>query len=211
MSITLQLAPPPPIASFDDLVGAVAAYLDRADLAARIPIFIQLAEDEFNDTIRSGDMETELTATITGDLVLPDDMLELRNVILLTDPEVVLEQVTPAERRRPRIPGAPRVYSIQANAMRFGPVPDRPYDVTIEYYARTPALSKDVQSNWLLQRRASLYLFAALMHAESFLNNDPRVSLWSAAKDDAMAKLQAQLNRKRYGAQPLRIHPPVSV
>lgn len=216
MSITLQLAPPPPISGFDDLVTAIAAYLDRGDLNDRIPTFIQLAEDEFNDTIRSGDMETEATFTINADasdFTLPDDLLELRNVILLTNPEVVLEQVTPAERRRrtAQAPTRPETYSLQGNAMRFGPQPDGAYDVTIEYYALIPAISVDVQSNWLLKRRASLYLFTALMHAESFLNNDPRVSLWAAAKDDAMSKLQAQLNRKRYGAQPLRLRPSVCV
>jgi len=214
MSITLTIATPGPIADFDDLVAAVADYLNRSEITARIPTFIQLAEARFNRLIRTPEMENSAAFAVTGDLLLPDDLLELRAVRIAAGPdrEGLLEQVTPAQLRRyGRTAARPCFYALQAGTMRFAPPPDGRYDVTIDYYARLPALSAELQTNWLLDRHPDLYLFSALAHSETYIGTDERVALWKAGADEILAELFGAANRQRYGAAPLRLRAAVTV
>lgn len=214
MSITLTIAPPAPVASFADLVAAVADYLNRSEITDRIPTFIQLAEARFNRLIRAPEMETAQAIEIDGDLLLPDDLLELRAVRIAAGAgrEAPLEQVTPAEYRRlAQAPGCPGRYVLQQGRMRFTPPPDGRYTVTIDYYARLPALSAELQTNWLLDRHPDLYLFSALAHSETFIGTDERVTLWKAGADEILTELFGAVNRQRYGAAPFRMRPTVSV
>jgi hypothetical protein len=48
MSISLALSPLGAIPDLDTLKTAVADWLDRDDLETKIPMFIQLAEAQFN-------------------------------------------------------------------------------------------------------------------------------------------------------------------
>ena len=47
-----------PIATYTDLQSSVADWLNRSDLSAVIPTFIQLAEAKFNRELRTRDMLT---------------------------------------------------------------------------------------------------------------------------------------------------------
>ena len=72
-------------------------------------------------------------------------------------------------------------------------------------------LSDTNPSNWLLERRADIYVYAALLQAEAHIVNDERLSLWKAALDEALADLNADGNRQRIAAAPFRLRNPVTV
>lgn len=71
------------------------------------------------------------------------------------------------------------------------------------YLRKIPALSDTNTSNWLLDKADDIYLYGSLVFAESFLKNDPRIQVWSAYADTAIAELQEEDRKGRYGGGPL--------
>src|SRR5215218_5290405 len=68
--------------SYLNLQASVADWLDREDLAARVPDFVALAESRIASRLRVSDMETVATATLTdGAVTLPSELIEARRII----------------------------------------------------------------------------------------------------------------------------------
>lgn len=86
------------ISTYSELQTAVANWLDRDDLTARIPEFISLAEARFNRDLRIRAMETKQTASTVADqrnYALPTNYLQMRNFQVNGTPIRILEYVTP--------------------------------------------------------------------------------------------------------------------
>ena len=77
------------ISNYTELQTAVANWLDRDDLTARIPEFIALAEARFNRVLRLRSMETKQTASTAGRpsaiYALPTNYIQMRNFQLNTN------------------------------------------------------------------------------------------------------------------------------
>ena len=87
------------IANYTELQTAVANWLDRDDLAARIPEFISLCEARFNRTLRLRAMET-LDTTVstvggTSTIALPTGYVQMRDFHLTTSPLTQLQYLAP--------------------------------------------------------------------------------------------------------------------
>jgi hypothetical protein len=195
-----------------ELKASLAEWLNRTDLTAKIPELIALAERRFNRKLFVPERETAATLTINAaSIALPADFWALRGIYLDSDPIVQMQPVTLAALRDGYSnSGKPLVYAISAENIVFGPVPDGTYSAKITYYATIPALGASVATNWLLTDHPDIYLYGSLLMAEAYLWNDPRLGLWKAALDEAMAELTEAGNRKRYSAQPMRLRSPVS-
>jgi len=87
----------------------------------------------------------------------------------------------------------PCAYSVLGNQIKFAPVPTAfvipdGVDPDLEpqkcrhfelmYWTRVAPLTKPESTNVVLQNYPSVYLFGALVAAEPYLVNDPRVQLW---------------------------------
>ena len=72
------------ISNYAELQTATANWLDRTDLTARIPEFIDLAESTFNRTIRNRQMITKNDSySLDGRYVnLPTDTLEVIRIVV---------------------------------------------------------------------------------------------------------------------------------
>src|SRR5688572_33002312 len=102
--------------NYTTLKSSVADFLNRQDLTAAIPTFIELAEAACNRAIRHRKMLQRSTATLDTQFTeLPEDYLEAKNIQLNTDPVRSLTYVTQehADLLRAgahRTPGEPKVY-----------------------------------------------------------------------------------------------------
>lgn len=68
-------------------------------------------------------------------------------------------------------------------------------DIELVYNQKLERLSGTVADNWLLLENDSLYRYASLAQAESWLKNDPRIVVWSQ-----IAKEQVEsMNRQGHG------------
>ena len=186
------------LANYSDLVAAVGNWLDRTDLTARIPEFITLAEAEFNRRLRTMEMESRATATLTSDAIaLPTDFIGLRAIKI---DNTRLEYVAPDELFEDERTGTyPTRFTISDGQFFFRPAPSTG-DVTIDYFASIPGLTVSNTTNWLMTKHPDLYLFGVCAQAEFYLVNDPRVALWKARTEELLGQInQAAVSERHAG------------
>ena len=199
------------ISTYSELQTAVANWLDRDDLTARIPEFIALAEARFNRVLRLRSMEAKYTAdTVAGqrNLALPTSYIQMRNFQVNTSPLTTLSYVTPEIYDRlwgGSTSGTPKFYTILANEVSFGPIPGSVMEVEMLFYKKFDNLTTLSPTNILLTDSPDLYLYGAMLEAEPFIMNDERVPLWAAALDRAVSDMQEQDNKDRHSGSALRV------
>lgn len=177
------------ISTYGELKTAIADWLNRADLDQQIPDFIRLAETSMNDVLRSSFMVSTTTVTTsTSEVTLPADALELVYVQVSGSDAAPLEQVSPQQlitlrRARLRTAGTPKFFAIVGRKIMLAPAPASSTTISLEYYAKIPALSAgaDSGSNWLLDEAPHIYLYGALMHASPFLMDDARAQVMQSS------------------------------
>jgi len=200
------------IANYTELQTAVANWLDRDDLAARIPEFISLCEARFNRTLRLRAMETLDTSvsTVAGTstIALPTGYVQMRDFHLTTSPLTQLQYLTPEMMVRLNAGsqrGKPLTYTIIGNNIRLGPTPDVVYTTSMLYYKTFDPLSGSAPTNWVITNAPDVYLYGTLLEAEPFLMNDARVQLWATALTESINTLQEQDNKDRHSGSVLRV------
>ncbi len=199
------------ISNYTELQTAVANWLDRDDLTARIPEFIALAEARFNRVLRLRSMEAKYTANTVAsqrNLALPTSYIQMRNFQVNTSPLTTLSYVTPEIYDRlwgGSTSGTPKFYTILANEVSFGPIPGSVMEVEMLFYKKFDNLSGSVATNWLITNAPDIYLYGSMLEAEPFIMNDERVPLWAAALERGVSDLQEQDNKDRHSGSALRV------
>ncbi len=197
------------LTTYDELKAAIADWLNRTDLTERIPDFIALTEASLNRDLRTREMVTVTTLTTTaGDatLDLGADIAEIRNVVLQSNPKVVLRSLPIQaldERYALAVSGKPLAYAVRGAELKLGPAPDAAYGVEVTYYAKIAALSAETASNWVLEAHPDLYLYGALVQAEPFLGDDACIQVWAELYGRALAVLDAADDRAQWAGSPL--------
>ena len=179
------------ISTYEDLQSAVANWLDRTDLDARIPEFIALAEAAMNRQLRVRRMVTRATATISDAFsAAPSDYLEAKSLVISDGsttwapdpaaPETIDDYATLGQT------GQPLFFAIIGDEIRYYPAPDRSYTATLTYYAKPTALSDSNTSNWILASHPDAYLYGALLAAGPFLQDQEKLSTYAQLYQAAM-------------------------
>ena len=199
------------ISNYTELQTAVANWLDRDDLTARIPEFIALAEARFNRVLRLRSMETKQTASTAAaqrNYALPTNYIQMRNFQLNTSPLTTLSYVTPEIYDRlwgGSSGGTPKFYTILADEISLGPIPGSVITMEMLFYKKFDNLSGSVATNWLITNAPDIYLYGTMLEAEPFIMNDERVQLWAAALERGVSDLQEQDNKDRHSGSALRV------
>ena len=199
------------INTYGTLQTAVANWLDRDDLSARIPEFVSLCEAIFNRTLRIRAMETTVsdnTPSGSKEDALPTGYLQMREIHLSTSPIVSLSYITPEIMYRIRAGSTnskPNSYTIMGDNILFGPTPDGVYAYSMTYYKAIDALSDSATTNWAILNAPDLYMYGTLLQAEPFLMNDERVPLWERGFRQAISDIQEQDNKDRHSGSEMRV------
>jgi hypothetical protein len=201
------------ITDYASLKSAVADYLNRQDLTSVIPTFIQLAEKEFNRTLRVREMLNRSQATInTQYIALPDRFLEMRNLRIDTSrgwkslrvmsPEQIDENRTTFHGN---VTGEPEGYTLNPDdSIEVTPAPDDTYTVEMTFYQGIEGLSDSTDTNWMLDKNPDLYLFGALLQSAPYLKEDERIAVWSGLYRSLFTDIQAESDRAKYaGSTPI--------
>lgn len=214
MAISLNLNVPGAIPDLTTLIEVVQDWLDRDDLSAKIPTFIQMAEALFNRELRTPQMEnTKVGTATTEDTSLPDDYLAMRAVYEEGSPDRPLKGISPTAIRQDYdgSTGTPVAYTLVSGGIRLIPPPASPILLTMDYFAQIEPLSVYAPSNWLLLQHPDAYLYGTLFHAEAFLDNPTRASQWKTLLDQVIDRINRSARNDRYGAGPLVPHGPTQV
>jgi hypothetical protein len=203
------------LSTFTELKDAIADWLDRSDLTARIPDFITLAEARLNRDLRIRPMEVRSSMETTSGqqyFNLPGGYIQMRNIQLNTNPTAPLEYITPEMLDRlygSSTTGKPRAYSLIGDEIQLAPIPDSDYTVEMAFYEKFTPLgdgtSGTVTTNWLTTNAPDVLLYGALLEAEPFIKNDERIGLWLNAYNGAVKKIQDADARDRHSGSAMRI------
>jgi hypothetical protein len=196
------------ITNYTTLVSTVADYLNRQDLSAQIPTFIQLAESDLNTRLRCREMIVRATTTNDDEYVrLPLDYLEGINLQLVGGQSplryITLDEADIVNARQGY--NAPTFYSLMNGAIELVPPPATGVDVEIEmvYYGKITALSEANQTNWLLLKAPDVYLYGALVHAAPFLMDDQRISVFGSFYSQRVEALNDESQKSLHSGSPL--------
>lgn len=156
--------------NYGELKDRVKAYLHRTNLDADIPGFIELARSRINRDLRVREMMvlTDLTPT-ENPFTLPADFLEARELYYTQGTQRVSLRLTSRWQLAQYAGGSnnPRFYSIDGLQGETAPG-GVGTDFKFLYYAALPAFVDDVDTNEVLTRYPSIYLYGALLEAHSY-------------------------------------------
>jgi len=194
------------ITNYATLQSAIADYLNRADLTSQIQTFIQFAEADLNTRLRTREMIVRATTNNSDEFVkLPTDWLEGINLqiqggqsplryITLDEADIINASNTYTQTR---------FYSLMDGAIELVPPPGDYITVEMVYYAKIPALSDAVTTNWLITKAPDVYLYGALTHAAPFLMDDQRVNVFGQIYLARVQSLQDESQKALHSGSPL--------
>ena len=199
-----------------ELYTAVANWLNRSDLTARIPEFASLAEAGFNRNLRTREMLVRSTAsTVTQYVSLPTDFLEMLNIELTsTSPPKRLVYISSDRsddyrEQQNNKTGTPDYYTIEGVSIQLLPTPSAAVTIQLNYYQDIPALSSlaDSEHNWLISAHPDIYLYAILMQASPYVMDQQSTQLWDGLLARSMQELQVSDEKSKYAGGTLNMRP----
>jgi len=208
------------ISTYDTLKSGIADFLNRDDLTAVIPTFIDLAEGQINRDVRHWKMETTAQQGISSDFAyLPDGWLEIKNAQYYPDindptkfsPLEYLSQNAFDERKvnSENEIGDPKYYTLAGlnglGVMMLFPQPKALTDHKVNVsYLNEFDLGISSTSNWLLVYYPDVYLYGSLIHAAIYLKDDERLALFSQMYGAAVQRVNASSQDAEYKHDRLR-------
>lgn len=166
------------LSDYEGLKTAIAREVDRDDLTSRIPMFIELAEDDMSDLSHPYFTE-RIVFTADNQVSVP---IGFRSVISMGVPVwgairwVSQENFDNVELWPANCVG---VYTIIGEYFYFSDTLVGS-DVTLTFRRRIDALSIYNPTNWILRNYPSAYLYGALKHAAVYMVEDERIPLWDS-------------------------------
>lgn len=176
------------ISTYAQLKTAVANHIHRSDLTSLIPDFITYAETVIGGDPEPADMDVlpgirtknqhkRVTTTLSSQYIdIPTDFLVPKDIQINTDPIRSLDYLSPKvmTAKYPSSPaGTPKAYTIHGDEFQFSHIPDTSLTLEISYIGRYAAFSADADTNWLLTNHPMAYVYAAMISAASYMDEDP--------------------------------------
>lgn len=175
--------------SYDELLSAVADYIMRPE--APIASFIALGQSDIAPRIKHYEQETKVVLTSTDNMVtLPADFQEARRIVV----DGVL--ATPTSIYRTDFAAGGVHYFQRGKRYEFLPANDKPREVELTYYARTPFISASNQTNWLTDYNFGNAIFhAALVRAYRWMKDKDAEAMEKASLEEALAGIATDNHR----------------
>ena len=184
------------LATYAELQASIASFLDRQDLAAVIPTFIALAEARISRDVSHWKQEKRVTAVFNEQYeLIPSDLIEAISLQYADGGRIMTMAATEMHERRGGVnyaAGKPEGVRLTAGQFELYPTPDGPYNVSLLYRGRVPALSDAAPANWLLSDAPDVLFYGSLAQSAPYLKDDARLTLWAALYQSAVDGLNAE-------------------
>jgi hypothetical protein len=188
------------ITTYAELQAAAANWLVRADLTARIPEFITLAEARLNRVLRArlAEVEQGLTGVVGArTLPLPAGFAEPLGLwIVRSWGREALPFREASLIGASSLRGEPCAWTVDGATLAFDRPCDQAYGFTLRMLAKFQ-LSATAPTNALLSDYPDAYLFAALCEAAPFLRDADLASAYEARLERALSEINAKDARSR--------------
>lgn len=190
------------ITTYAELQTAVANWLSRTNLTARVPEFISLAEARLNRVLRTrrAEMDVALTGVLNSRTIsLPAAYSEALNVWIIipgVTERIELRFVDPALITVFTEASQPYAWTIDGTNLAFERPLDQAYGFTLRCLAKY-TLSTAVPTNNLLTDYPDAYLYAAMCEAAPFLRDADLMSAYEQKLERTVAEINAKDARSR--------------
>lgn len=194
------------ITNYTNLQTTIADFLNRDDLTAVIPTFIQLAEAQMQRDIRHYKMEARVSGQQSaGDeyMQIPADWLETIRLHCTdqgTSPIVMVSRDAMADIRAKNEDNSTLTtyyYTHADSQFQLYPTPSATLNVELLYYQKIPDLASN-STNWLLSDAPDVYLYGSLLHSAPYLAEDARVAVWAQMYSAAVQNVNSASEQARY-------------
>lgn len=194
----------------ENLIKTVIDYSHREDLGTKMDDFILLAETEMMSNpieplkLNLGEkISTAPTDITTRFLALPDGFQSSRKfTITINDGIHGLEFRTPSQLKIRKDTGTPCFFTIRGNEIEFDIISDKIYTVTFTYFAEFQPLTTLNQTNIVLTKYPTIYLYACLRQVFLYSQNTEEANKWTAESLSAIVSANKTEKAGRYGPQP---------
>lgn len=188
------------LSTYSEIKIAVADWLDRSDLTAKIPDFIRLAELRIYRELRIPPMEAVVTVTSSNNAIeLPSNYVEMKSLIAKETQDRTLKRVAYRDQPKSTETGIPTTYSRRANELIVHPSPDSSKTYEIYYWADIGSITDEADGqNWFTENAPDLLLYGSLLEATPYLKEDERVGIWQAAFRDSMRTVQSMSDKAEH-------------
>lgn len=196
------------ISTYDDLVKSITTWGHRDDLDTLIPDFIVLAETEMYgnqiEPLKIRDMESIQTAlTSTGRfLSLPDGFEYTRSTRLVVNDGGEIRYQSPEQMNRRPDTGKPQFFTVVGNEIEFDRVPDTDYTIEVQIFSKPTPLSTLNQTNSVLTKYPSIYLYGALTQLFIHSMDDQQAQKYNQLFLNAIKGANKNEKKGRYGPAP---------
>jgi hypothetical protein len=192
--------------NWTELQAQTAGWVDRSDLTALMPVFLDNAEARIYSGIPDGPLRCRglrlqsmllTAAAVATPWTLPAGLLSIHNVTAQVGGYA--KQLDPAvsDTAAPYLgmPGDPQGYLVRGGTLQL--VGIGPGAATIVYYGRLTTPSAGGDTNAIMTTYSGVYRWAMLAEAADYLQNAEASALYSGRFAEAMKSAQAQDDRLR--------------
>jgi hypothetical protein len=209
------------------LQDEVASWLNRADIADKLPGWVSMVETEILQTLRARCMVTHATQAIdSAYITLPVDFCTMESIRDAVTGELLelkdawsghwSGSTTNAWRDGAFVNsnGGPcTAYRLVHDCVEFMPhpiIPDppdpawQPQTVLMGWYAKPAALVLPSDTNPVLEQLYGVYLFGCLKQGAMYERDDEDVAKWDAAWQQAITRANLSKQQSDYSGAPFR-------
>lgn len=190
----------------------VGNWLNRSDLSADIPAFIDAAEKEFAQDTRLRKLASAAFSITADDLATPADFRILQSWehdggTYYGPIEVVGADQIARLKAETSLTGVPAYAAIIDGRFRFAPAPDMTYATRMTYWKDIGSVA--LGTSWLFDTDPYIYLYGALVQASPFLKDDNRVAVWAAMLDQRIDKVRLSTQEEHFSGTMVRRRKPI--
>jgi hypothetical protein len=199
---------------FSDRLDLRAAVRNHLSLTTEITDsvvddWIRLCEADLNRRLRVLDRQETANLTIAGETVeVPYGFRAPVDLYLATTPRLrvrIASEEAVRVMQGVRGTGPPRLFAVlgdsdlgEGKALVFGPLPDQSYSGKLTYW-RAFSTGPGSTADDMLTRWPDAWLYGSLVHAHSYLGNEPQVPVVEEKYLEAVAGIIAEDDEARYG------------
>lgn len=160
--------------NYSQIQARIAQWLNRTDMTAVIPTFIEMTEEKLNRQLRVRAMEVALPETeiVDNKITLPSSTADVKVLWPTTYPNTPLKAQALESVVGSGLGASPTIYAYTGNQLQF----NGGGSVQGVLYQRIPSLATNT-TNWLSLSAPSVYLFGGMAEAMMYMGGDP--SIWS--------------------------------
>lgn len=185
--------------NYSELRREVVLLLNRSDLTANIPAYVERAESMLFREINAREVETSVTGPATHTIVLPANFHQISR-LTITQYGYTETLVYSVDNDSSTTSGSAKSFTLESNQIKIFPPPSGG-TYTLYYLPDLSPLSDVVSTNWILANAPDAYLYTAALEGARSIADQEKIAVFSSASQLAIQSAKSFAERK---GQPVR-------